>query len=140
MHKVICSMFIETCSESILQPQDIYQSTQHNLIKDLTNHGPDLRSRFFWPGPPPIPLRPLLPIATTVAITLFPLKALIGPFKGNATCYHRGHGGLPTWHIEGVILAHFKHSVLGLWPLFTYPRREAFMHLASSLIVAITWH
>ena len=48
----------------MLQPWDIYRWNQHSLIKDLTNHDPDLRSRFILVGgrgggmPPNPPLAP----------------------------------------------------------------------------------
>ena len=45
----------------MLQPWDIYRWNQHSLIKDLTNHDPDLRSRIFLVGggiPPNLPLAP----------------------------------------------------------------------------------
>ena len=42
----------------MLQPWDICQSIQHNLIKDLTNHDPDLRNRIFGRPPPLAPLGP----------------------------------------------------------------------------------
>ena len=63
----------------MLQPWDIYQSNQHSLIKDLTNHDPDLRSRIFLVGegggiPPNFPL-------ASRCITVLP------------QCYHKGHGG-----------------------------------------------
>ena len=63
----------------MLQPWDIYQSNQHRLIKDLTNHDPDLRSRIFLVGGRGIP--PNLPLAPR-GITVL------------TQCYHRGHGGL----------------------------------------------